>query len=384
MWLVIADDVERAHTMAHWLADGQATALARDHGIREIFVGGQAQGGIVATEGLLQVAHVGGRGHPAERPLEWISHRRRAQRTIARHAPHAVHVAVATAPGERGDLLALQVMRAVRAVDPLGGRRVRRITPRGTISDPLTALSRVDIPAGLAAETGIGIDALWEALLGDVIAETTRHALPALALLAGGRTLTDALAHGALTAAGLPGAALETLRGDGLVFGVGSVRVAPAGVALVERLLRSAPGLLDPATANAIDASVRRVAVDALTPERVIEQARALLRQIAPMARVAPARGDVEGRVLGWCRDCDRPMLPRADGNGGRHLVCGGGGREGCGLVFPLPTSARVRPGGGGCPACGAPTIRVSVRGWESAPRCAAALDCPAATPVAT
>ncbi len=368
MWLVITEDAATARTLADHLGDGNPCGYIGGHAPVATFSGPQASGAVVAIGGPLLRPTLHGRGHPGRRALRWTLTGRAATAAVRRLAADATKVAVATARTPAGELAALQALRVVAEGAPRAARRARRLDRSGDVGEPWAHA------LGSAAQASLAIDAHWSALLAPVAAGAGVHTLPTLALLAGNPT-PYATAVSGLESVGLCAEGIAELESHGLVWIDDRVHMSPAGALLVTEILSRAPGLLATGVAVEVRAAVEQVATGALTPERAIERARQLLCEIAPMELVEAPIGFVEGRVLGRCPSCDLPMRPVRRLDGRLRLACAGGDIGGCGLAYPLPAEAVAHPGGAPCP-CGAPRLRVHLRGWLSKPRCAAGDEC--------
>jgi hypothetical protein len=280
----------------------------------------------------------------------------------------ATHVAVATDATPRGELAALQALRVVGEGAPRATRKARRVDAAGILGQVW------EHARGSAAQARVAIDAYWAALLLPVAIDAGVDTLPALALLSGDSTPVETARVG-LESVGLHGDEIGRLELFGLVWCDGErVHIAPSGQMLVNELLQAAPGLLTTGAARDVRATIEQVSVGVLTPERAIDRARALLGEVAPMPQVEAPDGFIEGRILGTCPSCGGPMRPVRRPDGRLRLTCRRT-PKGCGLAYPLPAEAVAHPGGDACP-CGAPRLRVHLRGWLSKPRCAAGDEC--------
>ena len=368
MWLVITEDAGTARTLADHLGDGKPRGYTGGHAPVATYTGTRHRGAIVAIGGPLLRPTLHGRGHPGRRLLRWTLTGRAATAAVRRLAGETTHVAVATQVTPFGELAALQSLRVVAEHAPRAARRARRLDGSGGVGDAW------DHARGSAAQARVAIDAHWSVLLASVISGAAVDTLPTLAVLTGTPTPV-ATAISGLASLGLCGEGIAELESHGLVWCDDCVHVAPAGARLVQEILATAPGLIAAGTAREVRAAVEQVAAGVLTPERAIERARQLLCEIAPMELVETPPGFTEGRVLGRCPSCGLPMRPVRRIDGRLRLTCAGGDPDSCGLAYPLPAEAVAHPGGAPC-ECGAPRLRVHLRGWLSKPRCAAGDEC--------
>lgn len=376
MWLVVSEDAESARTMADGLDDGNS--IGSEPGPRGTFAFTRAgSGGLaIALGGPLREPTLEGRGHPSDRTLVWSPLRRRSMNNLAALAKGCRHLLLTWPQSDAGWLMALQAIRDVGEVAPRAARLARMVHP-----DAPDEHDAIPIELALAAEASIAVDMFYAAVLADVAPSAGRHTAVALTLLASSDALTAERTTALMRAARLPDSVLDDLAADGLVWGE-SASAAPATKLVAEAIGRAAPGLADPAGVQRLDGEIQRIREGSGTVERTVDLARRMLRDAAPTGCVPAPKGLFEGLVLGVCPYCPNELRPIRTATG-RLLACSAGEDRGCGLRYPLPTVAAVRPGRSTCDACGAPTIRVRTRGWESQPRCAAALDCPDAVPQA-
>ena len=368
MWLVITEDAGTARTLADHLGDGKHSGYTGGHAPVVTYSGARDRGAVVAIGGPLLRPTLHGRGHPGRRDLRWTLTGKAATAAVRRLAAGTTHVAVATAGTPAGELAALQALRVVAEEAPRAARRARRLNETGEAGGVW------EHARGSAAQASVAIDVHWGTLLAPVAPGAGVHTLPTLAMLAGSPTPVETAVSG-LRSVGLCPTGIGELELHGLVWCDDHVHLAPAGALLVADILARAPGLLETGVALEVRAAVEQVHACVLTPERAIERARQLLCEIAPMELVEAPVAFTQGRVLGRCPSCDLPMRPVRRLDGRLRLACAGGDTGGCGLAYPLPTEAVAHPGGAPC-ECGAPRLRVHLRGWLSKPRCAAGDEC--------
>ncbi len=374
-WLVISEDLASAGTLADCLDDGNPAGSRPAARGAIPFARAGVDGLAIALGGPLRQPTLDGRGHPAAHAVVWSPWRKRSTNDLSALARGNRHLLIDWPETDAAWAMAVQAVRTVGEIAPRAAR-LARLVHRDSPDEhvPFTPQH------GQAAEASWAIDTIYAEILSDLAPTAGRYGPVALALLTASGPLSAERAAAVLGAARVPQDVLRRLADDGLIWGEHVVRTAPAAGLAAAAIERQAPALADPATIQRLDAEIRRIREGASTMDRAIALAQRTLLDASPTGRIASPSGMVEGLVLGVCPYCPNDLRPMRTADG-RLLACAGGEERGCGLRYPLPTVASVRPGGSACEACGAPMIRVKSRGWESQPRCAAALDCPDAVP---
>ena len=159
------------------------------------------------------------------------------------------------------------------------------------------------------------------------------------------------------------------------------LRITDLGFTLVETLHEQVPKIVSVAMTRELEKDLEQIQEEKRTGESVVERSIHILSPVlqefkekeqeigtslsSTIRTKTPAR-----ETLGKCPQCKTGQIQiiRNPKTGKRFAGCSNY-RNGCKNSYPLPPNGTIQPTGKSCPTCGAPVIKVNMRGrnpWEA------------------